>query len=80
MTQQDLCRLRRDYESCALAPDKCAEPEAQSLAWAAAAGCLLLHYLYRTAIKPVTAIQATVREYIDSKDSGAVAENMDRIT
>ena len=46
----------------------------------AAAGCLLLHYLYRTAIKPVTAIQATVREYIDSKDSVAVAENMDRIT
>ena len=45
-----------------------------------AAGCLLLHYLYRTAIKPVTAIQATVREYIDSKDSVAVAENMDRIT
>ena len=42
MTQQDLCRLRRDYESCALAPDKCAEPEAQSLAWAEAAGCLLL--------------------------------------
>ncbi len=42
MTQQDLCRLRRDYESCALAPDKCTEPEALSLAWAEAAGCLLL--------------------------------------
>ena len=46
----------------------------------AAAGCLMLHYLYRTAVNPVTLIQKTVRTYIDNKDSSAVSVSMSRIT
>ena len=45
----------------------------------AAAGVLFLHFLSRTAIKPVSEIQKTVRGYIVNKDSEAVVESMSRI-
>ena len=41
---------------------------------------LLQIIIYRRATAPVTAIQETVREYKDSKDSGKVAEKMSQIT
>jgi len=45
-----------------------------------AGGSLLLHFLARTAIKPVTAIQRCVRRYIGDKDSKAVVDSMKMIT
>ena len=44
------------------------------------AGEILIGYLNRMAIRPVTSIQSVVREYIDTKDSVSVAEKMSGIT
>ncbi|MBQ3842598.1 MAG: serine/threonine-protein phosphatase [Ruminiclostridium sp.] len=45
-----------------------------------AAGGLLLHFLYITAVRPLTTIQRSVRGYIVDKDSAKVTENMNEVT
>ncbi len=45
----------------------------------AVACVVLLHFLQKIAVRPVKAIQTTVREYISTKDSSAVADSMSRI-